>query len=81
VYGKCPLAFLGVAVGVAGFASELTRACSWRDVTRLVVAAAVGCVALALNLWLLLGGSCLSLWWQGLSERSWFLLQDACEAI
>jgi hypothetical protein len=81
VVAKCPLAFVGLAVGVAGFFHEVTRACGWQRRARLPMAVAAGCVVLVTNAWLLLGERCLSLWWRGLREHLWFVLQDTCEAL
>ena len=81
VFAKCPLAFVGLAVGVSGFFHEVTRACGWQRRARLPMAVAAGCVVLVTNAWLLLGERCLSLWWRGLREHLWFLLQDTCEAL
>ena len=82
VYGKCPLAFVGAAVSVGGFVYEVMRGCGCQcqHCARLFVAVTTSCTMLATNVWVLLGENCISLWWQGLREEMWFLLQDTCEA-
>ena len=47
---------------------------------RVCVSLLVGAAVLVANAWLLLGGDCLSLWFQGLG-RGWLLLEDACECL
>ena len=47
---------------------------------RVCVSLLLGAAVLVANAWLLLGGDCLSLWFQGLG-RGWLLLEDACECL
>ena len=73
VFDKCPLAFFGLAVGVAGFIYEASGACSREQrCTRMFIAVAAGCVVLLTNALLVLGESCISLWWRGLREQWWY---------
>ena len=82
VYGRCPLAFLGLAVSLGGFVGELVagRWLSCHACVRVCVSLLVGAAVLVANALLLLGGDCLSLWFQGLG-RGWLLLEDACEGL